>query len=71
MVQNFGMNPTPKPLKQTSGITASTNFGSGVSANDMDNNSGSWINKFKDFRDQNHDLDSRISPEMRVKAQIP
>lgn len=29
------------------------------------------MNKNKDFRDQNMDLDTRISPEMRVKAQHP
>lgn len=71
MVQNYGMYPPQKQKKDQSGITASTNFGSGVSGVETENTYGPWQSKFKDYRDQNIDLDTRISPEMRVKAQIP
>ena len=70
MVQNYGFNPSLKQKKNQSGVTASTNFGSGVSGVETEN-SYPWQSKFNDYRDQNLDLDTRISPEMRVKAQIP
>jgi len=62
--------PPAQGKKDSSGVTISTNFGSGVSGAETENNSLGWP-PMKNNRDnkRNVDLDPRVSPEMRVKAQ--
>lgn len=61
------INPSAeiKSRKNSSGVTASTNFGSGVSGTEPENSNsaGGWPNKKKDV---NELLDPRISPELKV-----
>ena len=62
------MFPAAQGRKDGSGVTISTNFGSGVSGAETENNSQGWP-PMKGRENKNIDFDPRISPEMRVKAQ--
>ena len=53
-----------KSRKNSSGVTASTNFGSGVSGTENENSAGGWPSK----KINNEALDPRISPDLKVQA---
>ena len=59
------LSPRLQSRKNSSGVTASTNFGSGISGLDNENSTG-WPMKKK----SNIENADRVSPELKVQAQL-